>query len=228
VGAKAKGLHVVVPAYCEAEVIADTVAALVKIFPDVIVVDDNSPDATARLASSAGATVLRHPVNLGQGAALQTGIAFALDRGAAYVATFDADGQHRPADLQAMFRVLLDERVDIVLGSHFLGNTERIPPSRSLLLKAAVLFSRTTTGLNLSDTHNGLRVMTAGAARALDIRQNRMAHASEIIEAIARRRLSYREAPVTIRYSDYSLRKGQKMTGTVNILVDLMVAWLRQ
>jgi glycosyltransferase involved in cell wall biosynthesis len=228
VTSQASRLHVVVPAHCEAKVIADTVAALLTRFPDVIVVDDNSQDDTAALASRAGATVLRHPVNLGQGAALQTGIAYALDRGAAYIATFDADGQHRPADLQAMFSVLLKERVDIVLGSRFLGECEQIPLSRLVFLKAAILFSQATTGLRLSDTHNGLRVMTADAARRLDIRQNRMAHASEILEAVARCRLSYREVPVTIRYSDYSLGKGQKLTGTVNILVDLMIAWLRR
>jgi polyprenyl-phospho-N-acetylgalactosaminyl synthase len=68
--------------------------------------------------------------------------------------------------------------------------------------------------------------MTADAARKLKIKQNRMAHASEIINGIARFRLRYREVPVTIRYSEYSLSKGQKLTGSVNILVELLVGWL--
>jgi polyprenyl-phospho-N-acetylgalactosaminyl synthase len=221
-------LHVVVPAYRESEVIRETVAGLVKIFPHVIVVDDNSPDDTGLLASRAGALVLRHPVNLGQGAALQTGITFALEQGASYIATFDADGQHRPSDLHAMFSVLLEQRLDVVLGSRFLNGPGKIPLARSLLLKAAVVFSRMTTGLALTDTHNGLRVMTAAAARQIPIRQNRMAHASEIIEAIAKRKLVYREVPMTVRYSAYSLAKGQKLSGSLNILVDLMIGWLRR
>lgn len=217
---------VVVAAYREAAVIEQTIATLIRSFPDVVVVDDGSDDATAERACRAGAVVLRHPVNLGQGAALQTGIAYAIEQGAAYVATFDADGQHRPEDLRSMLDVLIAERLDIVLGSRFLGDTAGLPASRSLVLKAAVLFTRLTTGLRMTDTHNGLRVMTAAAAAQLRLQQNRMAHASEIIETIARLRLAYREVPVTVRYTEYSLRKGQKLSGSVNILVDLVIGWL--
>jgi polyprenyl-phospho-N-acetylgalactosaminyl synthase len=222
----ARRTFVVVAAYREAEVISETVATLLPEFDNVVVVDDGSSDATAERASAAGAIVLRHPFNLGQGAALQSGITFALENGAGWVATFDADGQHQPHDLRRMLDVLIEERVDVVLGSRFLGTTVALPRSRSLVLKAAVLFTRMTTGLALTDTHNGLRVMTADAARKLQIRQNKMAHASEILESIGRFRLQYREVPVTIRYSAYSLRKGQKLTGSVNILVDLTIGWL--
>ena len=218
--------YVVVPAYREAEVIEQTVRELLETFPNVVVVDDGSADATAAQASKAGAIVLQHPFNLGQGAALQTGIAYALQQGAAYVATFDADGQHRASDLRSMLSLLIDEHLDIVLGSRFLGSADNLPASRSLVLKAAVVFTKVTTGIALTDAHNGLRVMTADAGRQLNIRQNGMAHASEIIESVARLRLRYREAPVRIEYSEYSLRKGQKLTGSVNILVDLLIGWL--
>jgi polyprenyl-phospho-N-acetylgalactosaminyl synthase len=219
-------VYVVVAAYCEPDIIAETVGTLVDCFPHVVIVDDGSPDATAERASRAGAVVLRHPFNLGQGAALQTGIAYALKQGARYVATFDADGQHAISDLKRMLEVLKEDDLDIVLGSRFLGESHDLPRLRWIGLKAAVLFTKLTSGLRLTDTHNGLRAMTADAARKLNMRQNRMAHASEIINGIARFRLRYREVPVTIRYSEYSLSKGQKLTGSVNILVELFVGWL--
>lgn len=219
-------VYVVVAAYREAGVIAETIGELVERFPNVVVVDDGSPDATSERACQAGAFVLRHPFNLGQGAALQTGITYALERGANYVATFDADGQHAVADLERLLTVLIGEQLDVVLGSRFLGETEGLPRGRLIALKAAVLFTNATSGLRLTDAHNGLRAMTAAAARELRITQDRMAHASEILNRIARLRLKYREVPVTIRYSEYSLRKGQRMRGSAGILVDLLVGWL--
>jgi polyprenyl-phospho-N-acetylgalactosaminyl synthase len=219
-------VYVVVAAYCEPSIITETVGTLADCFPHVVVVDDGSPDATAERASRAGAVVLRHPFNLGQGAALQTGITYALEQGARYVATFDADGQHAVSDLKKMLEILKEDDLDIVLGSRFLGKSPDLPRLRWIGLKAAVLFTKLTSGLRLTDTHNGLRAMTADAARKLKIMQNRMAHASEIINGIARFKLRYREVPVTICYSEYSLSKGQKLTGSVNILVELLVGWL--
>jgi hypothetical protein len=149
-----------------------------------------------------------------------------LEQGARYVATFDADGQHAVADLKKMLGVLMGNRLDVVLGSRFLGASLGLPRLRLIALKAAVLFTKATSGLPLTDAHNGLRAMTAEAARKLESTQDRMAHASEIINQIGRLELRYREVPVTIRYSEYSLRKGQKVRGSVGILVDLLVGWL--
>jgi polyprenyl-phospho-N-acetylgalactosaminyl synthase len=224
--AETDGLYVIVAAYGEETLIGPTVAGLRRHFRNVVVVDDGSTDRTAERGLLAGAVVLRHPVNLGQGAALQTGIDYALSQGAAFIATFDADGQHRPEDLSLMLETLVNERCDIVLGSRFLGRTEGMPASRALLLKAAVAFTRATTGLALTDAHNGLRLLTAESARRIRIRQNRMAHASEILDEVARLRLRHREVPVTIAYSEYSLRKGQRLSGSVNVVVDLVVGWM--
>jgi polyprenyl-phospho-N-acetylgalactosaminyl synthase len=221
-----RATYVIVPAYREEQVIAETVGTVAQAFPHVVVVDDGSPDATAERARRAGAVVVRHPFNLGQGAALQTGIAYALEQRARYIATFDADGQHSITDLKKMLSVLVTNRLDIVLASRFLGQSVGLPRARQLMLKAALLFTRLTSHLPLTDTHNGLRVMTADTARKLEITQNRMAHASEIIDSIGRLGLRYQEVPVTIRYSEYSLQKGQKLTGSVNILADLFVGWL--
>jgi polyprenyl-phospho-N-acetylgalactosaminyl synthase len=217
---------VVVPAYNEGSVIRRTVRDLQASFPNVVVVDDGSTDATAQEAFEAGAVVARHVLNLGQGASLQTGIECALPRGAEYVATFDADGQHHVNDLVHMLDVLRERRVDIVLGSRFLGHTEGMSVARHLALRAAVALTNLTTGVTLTDAHNGLRVMTAETARRFQIVQDQMAHASEFVAQIARLELRFAEVPVTITYTDYSVAKGQRLTNGVRILSDLMIGWL--
>ena len=213
----------VIPAYNEGPVIADVVARVRGRYPNVVVVDDHSRDATGDSALRAGAHVLRHPINLGQGAALQTGIQYALERGAAYLVTFDADGQHRLEDATRMLAQLVESGDDVVVGSRFLGATENMPGLRRLVLRAAVVFTRLTSGVRLSDAHNGLRALTAAAASRLRLSQNRMAHASEIVERFGELGLKVSEAPVTIIYSDYSLAKGQKLGNAVNILFELFV-----
>jgi len=217
---------VVVPALNEGKVIRRTITALREVFPKVVVVDDGSKDATGKEAIDSGAVVIRHPLRLGQGAAIQTGIEFALAHGAAYVATFDADGQHNAQDLERMLRILRSEQCDIVLGSRFLGRAEGMSRARFMLIKAAAVFTNLTTGVRLTDAHNGLRVMTAATAGRLRIVQDRMAHASEIIAQIGRMKLDVREAPVTVTYSEYSTAKGQKMSNSFRILLDLFVGWL--
>lgn len=219
---------IVIAAHNEESVIGDVVNELKSIGCELVVVDDGSADKTPDIAWRAGSDVVIHPFNLGQGAALQTGIDYALRRGAAFVATFDADGQHDPADILKMLEVLVATKSDIVCGSRFLGLTENMPFSRAVLLKLAVLFTTITTGIKVTDAHNGLRVMTADCARKIKITQNRMAHASEIISIISSLRLKYIEVPVSIRYTPYSLKKGQRISGALNILVDLIIKGLHR
>jgi glycosyltransferase involved in cell wall biosynthesis len=214
-------IHVVIAAYNEAAMIARVVADVARAGYCVIVVDDGSIDATADLARAAGATVVKHPFNLGQGAALQTGIEYALVHDAEVVVTFDADGQHRVSDISRLTDALVVEHADFALGSRFLGKAPNLPPLRRLLLHAATLFTRLTTGLQLTDTHNGLRAMTRQGAAAIRLHQNRMAHASEFLAQIGASRLRYVEQPVTIEYTPYSLAKGQNISDGILILLDL-------
>jgi glycosyltransferase involved in cell wall biosynthesis len=214
-------IWLIIPAYNEAAVIGRVVADVVGRGYNVAVVDDGSIDQTGRRAGAAGAMVVTHPINLGQGAALQTGIQFALRQGADIIVTFDADGQHRPADIDSLIGALTTNNADFALGSRFLGSAVAMPLSRRILLMAATWFTRLTTGLNVSDTHNGLRAMTRRGASRIKLRQNRMAHASELLDEIARSGLRYVEVPVTIEYSRYSLAKGQRFADSLRILVDL-------
>jgi glycosyltransferase involved in cell wall biosynthesis len=221
---EASGVYLVIPAFNEGSALGEVIAGVVGRFPSVVVVDDGSVDGTAGVALAAGATVLVHPVNLGQGAALQTGLRYALRMGARYIVTFDADGQHDADDIPRMIEALERSGADVALGSRFLaGSTTNATRARRLLLKAATVFTRLTTGLRVTDAHNGMRVLTAAGAERLRIRQNRMAHASEILEQIASERIAYVECPVNIRYTDYSRAKGQSGFEAVNILIDLLM-----
>jgi glycosyltransferase involved in cell wall biosynthesis len=190
------------------------------------VVDDGSSDGTGGAALFAGAVTLRHSLNLGQGAALQTGIDFALSQSAEIIVTFDADGQHDPNDIVAMERLRRENGVEMVLGSRFIGHAEHLPATRRIVLQLARFFTNLTTRVKLTDAHNGLRLMTASAASRIRITQNRMAHASELIEQIRVHKISFVEAPVTIRYTDYSLAKGQKLSGAPKIFADLLARWI--
>jgi len=219
---------VVIAAYNEARVIERVIADVRHCGFSAVLVDDGSSDATAEVAERVGAVVVRHPVNLGQGAALQTGIEFALHKGADVIVTFDADGQHRATDIAGLVDALARHSVDYALGSRFLGGATDLPPVRRRLLKAATWFTRITSGLSLTDTHNGLRAMTRRGASAIRLRQNRMAHASEFLYQIAASELKYVEVPVTIEYSAYSLAKGQKLGDTLSILVDLLARRLHR
>jgi glycosyltransferase involved in cell wall biosynthesis len=219
-------LWIVVPAFNEEQLVGAVVEQLRAVSRHVVVVDDGSGDRTAQTALAAGAVVVRHAFNLGQGAAIRTGLDYALLRGAAYVATFDADGQHHADDLSRLVERVRAGGIDIALGSRFRGRAEGMPRGRRVVLRLAILLTWMTTGLRLTDAHNGLRVMTASTARRLQIVQDQMAHASELASEIARLNLRYEEVPVTITYSRYSVEKGQRLSNSARILSDLVVGWL--
>jgi glycosyltransferase involved in cell wall biosynthesis len=219
-------LFVVIAAYNEAGAIAGVVRELREFCPHVIVVDDGSRDDTWREASRAGAVVLRHMLNRGQGAALQTGITYALKQGAEVIVTFDADGQHRPQDIAALVAPIARGEVEVCLGSRFLGQADNMPLGRRLLLWGAVVFTRLTSGLKLTDAHNGLRAFSRNAAAEIDLQLDRMAHASEIVDQIRNARLPYREVPVHIRYTAYSLAKGQRSSAAFRVAFDYLIGRL--
>lgn len=217
---------VTIPALNEAPFISRVVGEVLREGYECVVVDDGSTDHTGAIARRAGAVVIRHPITLGQGAALQTGIEWALDRGADAIVTFDADGQHRASEIRLLLDSLSRNEADFALGSRFLGATINLPRIRGVLLRAAIWFTRFATGMKVTDTHNGLRAMTRRGAMAMRLRQPGMAHASEILHQIAGSRLPWIEVPVTIEYTEASLEKGQGNGDFASILVDLLMGRL--
>jgi glycosyltransferase involved in cell wall biosynthesis len=189
-----------------------------------VCIDDGSSDGSAQAAQSAGAVVVRHPVNLGQGAALQTGFEYALSvPSMRWVVTFDADGQHQVSDVLEMLELARTDGLDVVFGSRFLDDRTEAGFLKGLVLKAAVGYTNLTTGTRLTDAHNGLRVMSRDVVSQLDITQNRMAHASELVHQVGKLGIRYGESPVHILYTDYSRSKGQSLWNAVNILADLIL-----
>jgi len=214
---------VIIPVYTEGKVIADVVDEVLTTFPNVVCVDDGSRDDSAAQIATTKAHLVRHPINMGQGAALQTGLRYALARpDSRYFVTFDADGQHRVADVVQMVAVARTGAADVVLGSRFLAQERQgVPWLKRVVLRTVAALSPTARQLRLTDAHNGLRVMTRPVVERLKINMNRMAHASEIVGHFARGGYRVKEVPVTILYTEYSRAKGQSLYNGVNILFDL-------
>jgi glycosyltransferase involved in cell wall biosynthesis len=197
---------------------------LLEHFDHVVCIDDGSSDRSATRAEEAGARVLRHPINLGQGAALQTGFDYVLAHpSATHVITFDADGQHRVVDALEMLELARAKRFSVVFGSRFLDKRTKPGIRKKIVLKVAVLVTRALTGLRLTDAHNGLRVLSRETLEKIRLEQNGMSHASEIVHQIAKAKLACKEYPVELLYTEYSKRKGQSLLNSVNILIDLLI-----
>ncbi len=226
---KISDLWIVVPAYNEMSRIGKTLSRLkYRSFDNIVVVDDGSKDKTGELALSSGVWVVTHPINCGQGAALQTGIDFALQRGARIIVTFDADGQHAPEEVADLIGPIMAGTADVVLGSRFLGRAINIPPSRKWVLKAGVLFTRIISRVRVTDVHNGFRALSREAAQRIRISQNRMAHASEILDQIRLAGLRFQEVPVTIQYTEETMAKGQSSWNAIKIAMQMVLGRFTQ
>lgn len=212
----------VIAAYNEEKRVAMVVDDVSKYVDLVVVVDDGSNDKTSNVIKNEKTVVLRHCINLGQGAALQTGFDYVKKINPVVVVTYDADGQFEASEIPKIMKPVLDGEVDMVLGSRFLGKTVNMLPIRRYILKLGILFTWVFSEIKLTDTHNGFRALSQRALNRIEITQNRMAHASEIIDEIKRNGLSYLEVPVTVKYDDYSKKKGQNSLNSVRILSELI------
>jgi glycosyltransferase involved in cell wall biosynthesis len=214
---------IVIPVYNEGSVIGGVVSSVLRHFKYVVCVNDGSRDDSSLQISKTDAYLVEHPINMGQGASLQTGIEFARQLPVDYFVTFDADGQHRIEDVHQMLKVVESGNYDIILGSRFLGGAIGMKRSKELILKLAIRFSNFTSGIKLTDTHNGLRVFNRHVAETMQITMPDMAHASEILEIMATQKYRYTEVPVTIEYTDYSRSKGQTLINAINIGFDTLL-----
>lgn len=219
------GIFIIIPAYNETEVIASTIKPLIEKGYEVVVVDDGSAKSVETYLDKLPVHFLRHDINLGQGAALQTGMEYAKQFNPDYVVHFDADGQHNFSDIDHFISLLEEKKVDIILGSRFLKeeSIQLVPKKRRSLLKIARVINYFFTGLMLTDAHNGFRVMKGSVLNKIRLTEKRMAHATEILKLIKKNKIKFAEGATEIRYTDYSLQKGQKAVDSVNILIDLII-----
>lgn len=223
-------LAVVIAMYNESESIQDVLTSLKVVRPNdtIIVVDDGSSDGCYKHASNVqGIHLLRHIYNLGQGAALQTGIEYAKRIGMDYVVTYDADGQHDANDIQPFLETIKRGDYDVILGSRFMGNTVNMSTMKRYVLKFSIWFGYIFSGLRLTDSHNGFRMLNLKRFPQFEITQNEMSHASEILDIIRRNKLSYKEMPCTIIYTDYSKAKGQSIFNSINIIIEYFIGKVR-
>jgi len=220
-----ESVYVIIPAYNEAKILRSTIQSLSDFNLNIVVVDDNSNDETWSILQTLPVYALHHVINLGQGAALQTGMTFALGKGAKIIVHFDADGQHRAKDIETMIAPILSGEADVVLGSRFLRKEDMlaVPFSRRMLLRLAVPVDGIVTGIWLTDAHNGFRALSREAAQQIHLNENRFAHASEILSQIHHLRLQYVERPTSIVYSEYSRAKGQSIWNALNIVIDILL-----
>ena len=219
-----RSIFVIIPCYNEAKVVRQTVTEVLEKGYTAVVVDDCSKDGSKKQLAGLPIYYLRHRVNLGQGAALQTGIDFAKRKGAKYFVTFDADGQHDSDDISGMIEFLEKENADIVFGSRFLpGAQTNVSRSRSFALNFGRYINFLVSGIMLSDSFNGLRLLTTTAAEKIRVRENRMIHPVEILLLTASRKLKYAEYPVKIHYSEYSKAKGLKNKDGIRILFEIIL-----
>lgn len=206
-----KNVAVVIAAYNEETKIGDVVREVIRAgYPSVVVVNDGSKDRTADMALAAGAITLSHIINRGQGAALKTGMDYAIKNGADVVVTFDADGQHNAEEIRMIAAPVLSDEVDVALGSRFLMSGSNVPLLRRMTLKGGALLMRMFYRVQLSDSHNGFRALSRSAVQRMELRADRMEHASEIVDEIGKRRLRYCEVPVTVRYTEYSIKNSKQ------------------
>lgn len=217
-------IYIVIPAFNEAQHINKVIKDLKdNDYENIVVVDDGSVDDTYQQAKNNQVEVLQHVVNRGMGAALQTGNSFALWQGAEVIVHFDADGQMLASDIKAMVDPIINNQVDVTLGSRFLSARDEMPWSKKYLIQPlAKVINYFFTKLWLTDAHNGFRALSASAAKKIQVTQDRMAHNTEIVEKIKKNNLKYREIPVTIKYYEY----GQSLGGGFKILRDLLLGKL--
>ena len=220
-----RAVFVIVPCFNEGEVQRRTVEDLLSLGVSVVIVDDGSTVAASTYCAQLPVHLLRHSINLGQGAALQTGMDYAIGQGAEIIIHFDADGQHDPWVIPGMVEMLRAGGVDIILGSRFLdaSHTKAVPWAKRLVLRVGVFISWLFSGLWLTDAHNGLRAMTCAAASKIRLTENGFGHATEILGEIRREHLRYRELATLVRYTDYSQHKGQRVTNGFNLVIDLLL-----
>ncbi len=210
----------IIPAYNEEKAIKEVIRQVKPRVDEVVVIDDGSIDETYNLAKKQKVVVLRHLINRGQGAALQTGTDYALGHEAEIILHFDADGQFLADDIYNVIKPIKDRECDVVFGSRFLDKKSQIPWfKKKIILPLARMINRLFWGITVIDPQSGFRALNRKAAKIIKIDQDRMAHCSEILAKVFINNLKIKEVPITVIYHNF----GQRFSGGVKILKDLFL-----
>ncbi|MBX2875834.1 MAG: glycosyltransferase family 2 protein [Saprospiraceae bacterium] len=215
--------YIVIPAKDEAPRLGSVLQSLQSHgYQNIVVVNDGSTDRTQQVARSYGATVLKHFVNLGPGAATQTGIEFALAQGAKYILTIDADGQHLAEDIAPLLQEIVNSKADVVIGSRFLQSNALIPRSRLFFNKVANFVTAFFTGIYVSDSQSGMKVFTADFAKKLDFKFNGFEFCTELFRIIYREKAILSEVPIQVIYTKETMEKGQSFGNGIFMVLRLV------
>jgi glycosyltransferase involved in cell wall biosynthesis len=193
---------IIIPAYNEERFIGSVVLKACQQAHTVIVVDDGSTDETAQVAAAAGAKVLKHQQNQGKGSALNTGFQAIRELNPEAVVLIDADGQHRPEEIQQVLAPILQGQADVVLGSRYLGEENGTPRHRVLGHHVFNSLTHWTSGVDASDSQSGYRAFSNRAIQVLSFSSSGFSVESEMQFLIREYNLRYVEVPITIRYTD--------------------------
>jgi glycosyltransferase involved in cell wall biosynthesis len=201
---------IVIPAFDEAtnltELLPSIPATVCGVSVAVLVVDDGSGDDTSGAATRAGAVVARIPQNKGGGAALRVGYALMVDAGARIVVTMDADGQHRPEDLDRVAEPVLSGRAELAQGSRILGHSEPGAFARELGIALFNRLVRVLTRTRVTDCSNSFRAIRTDRLPVLELRQPQFHAAEFLIEALTRG-ISLEEVPVSVLHRRHGVSK---------------------
>ena len=223
---KFKDIYVIVPAFNEQNVIKDIINNLLKNFSNVIVINDGSNDKTLEIINDLDIKILNHEINLGVGAAVQTGFDYVSNiPGAKAVITFDADGQHLVDDAVAMAKEILICDEGIIFGTRFPKHSKNIPKVKRIVLKLIAKITDLVTGVTLSDAHNGLKAYKVSTIKELELQFSSYSYESELITQVAKKKIDYKEMSTDIKYTSYSIKKGQKLLNGLLIIEDLLKLW---
>ncbi len=215
-------VFILIPVYNEESKIKDVVSSLQPHFKNIIVVNDGSDDSTKDILDTLDVILINHFLNLGQGAAISSGLSFIknIDRAKAVV-TFDADGQHSVEDALNFANEIISCEEDIIFGSRFIENQKNIPFFKRFVLRFVTIVSNAITNMKLTDSHNGLKAFKTRCLDRITIDIDGFAFESEITNLVSKSNLSYKEMPTNTIYSEYSMKKGQKLRNGLIILEDL-------
>lgn len=193
---------VCIPAYNEADRIAEIVNRCLEYATKVIVYDDGSSDNTQEVAMQAGASVIRGVNNRGYGVAIRTLFQLAKEEDVDVMITLDADGQHDPGQINKIIEPVLDHGVDLVIGSRFLNrqDSERVPKYRSFGIKTITRLTQVASYRNITDAQSGFRAYSKRAISKINLYEQGMGVSTEILMRAKEKELLIKEVPVTVEY----------------------------